>query len=276
MNHFNSINLIFKAFCAFILIAFSQSAFSQAHGYLGKPISLNYEFSFMPNFFEPNAKNNTWETGNPVSAVKMHHLVLDYQISRTSVISIGAGYSKTGADLSNLTVIDEGSDPNNFYAPTTEYRGKFQELNVWNTEIRYTVFDGNLAPVGFFTTFKAGMTTSSLTEGGLDLSRGINPNPTLPPRLRNMSSTSFYYFGFILGKQRIILDRFTFKYGVEINFSAYSFDRGLFAELLEIVDENRQPVYTKDLQEGVGDYINGRVTSHMGILFKVSVGVLAP
>ncbi len=256
--------------CFFCFTA-SQSV-CQTHGYLGKPISFHYEFGFIPNFFEPNAKNNSWGTSNLLSAVKTHTAVIEYQISRKSQLGFAAGYTKTGVDPAGFSIEDNPPGSRN----SVSYQAPFQEVDIFTFELRYTTFDGGLAPVGNFTTFKIGMNRSGFENDMLQLQRGANPDPTLPPRLRYMSPVTQYYGGIVLGKQRVIFDRFSFRYGIEFNINVHTFNSRPIVDFFEFDHPSDQEVRSDIFLEEMDKVIKSRIAAHMGILFKMGIGILGP
>lgn len=255
-----------------VLFFTTSRSYSQMHGYLGKPLSLHYEFGFVPNFFEPNAKNNIWGTSNALSAVKTHTVVLDYQISRKSLLGLAAGYTKTGLDASGFSIRD--------YPPGSSaevmYKVPFQEISIFTFELRLTKFDGGLAPVGNFTTYKIGVNRSGFGDNRLSLRRGPNPDPTLPPRLQFNSPITQYYVGIVFGKQRMIFDRFSLRYGIEFNINGYTFNSRPIVGFLEFDHPSDQEVGSSAFSEEMNKVVKSRIASHMGVLFKMGIGILGP
>lgn len=86
---------LFKILVVLCLIASAHKATGQSHGYLGKPLSIQYEFVTTPNLLYPNANENVlFEDG--VSLNSSHRIAFQYQTGRKTSIGAALGYGLTG------------------------------------------------------------------------------------------------------------------------------------------------------------------------------------
>lgn len=135
---------LFKILVVLCLIASAHKATGQSHGYLGKPLSIQYEFVTTPNLLYPNANENVlFEDG--VSLNSSHRIAFQYQTGRKTSIGAALGYGLTGIYPGTRLLDAENSQRFDMW-----YESKFHQIHVFNAEVRYTRFYKTIAPVGAF------------------------------------------------------------------------------------------------------------------------------
>lgn len=260
MRHLITIILVITSF---------TEAKSQSKGYMGRPLSIQYEFATVPNLRHPNA-NNKIVLDDGVSLSSFHRLAFNYQSGRKASLGIAFGYSLTGMDLNRgLSISDESS------SDATRYYGYFEQVEILSLEFRYSRFFTSIAPVGPYWSFFAGISNAGFRDGTVTLKTIDYPADHID---FDMDSRMRFYSGIRLGKQKILFDRITFSYSVELD---------LFYPFVSIYHFVRNPFYGEESRrladEEEEEFINitqvrlrDRVRRQGFILFNLTFGILAP
>lgn len=206
----------FQIVAVLCLIVSAHKATGQSHGYLGKPLSIQYEFVTTPNLLYPNANDNVlFEDG--VSLNSSQRIAFQYQTGRKSLIGAALGYGLTG--INPGTRLRDAENSQNF---DRWYNAKFHQIRVLSAEVRYTRFFKTIAPVGAFWSAFISVNKSDFRGGILTARRGIDPQQTIEFKT---DSRFNFYAGLRLGRQKILFDRIPVSYSLEVN--TFSIVRGL-------------------------------------------------
>ena len=235
---------------------------------MGKPFLINYELAFIPNFFEPNGSGKTFTDNSNFSTAMNHKFSFDYQVGRASLIGAGIGYSRTGFNFTGMEIQMPGTGELDLIPSK-----RFNRLNVISFDLRYTTFFSNIAPVGSFLTVKGGVNRISFADENALVSLVNDVDYT------QEVGTNQLYLGVQLGKQRVILDRFLLKYGVEFHITGYYgymisdyFDTDYGTDWFNTPAVPNEAEFIEDVQT----QIKRRVGKQTAIMFTLSLGVLAP
>lgn len=261
---------LFKILVILCLIASAHKASAQSHGYLGKPLSIQYEFVTTPNLLYPNANENVlFEDG--VSLNSSHRIAFQYQTGRKTSIGAALGYGLTGIYLGTRLLDAENSQLFNMW-----YESNFHQIHVFNAEVRYTRFYKTIAPVGAFWSAFISVNKSNFHGGILTAHRQIDPQQTVE---LNTGSRFNFNAGLRLGRQKILFDRIPVSYSLEI--SLFNIVRGLNSFVFDTYpfflfsDSDNHSKEVSFIEESTLR-MKKRVNTQSLILFNLTFGILGP
>lgn len=229
-----------------------------------------------------NANNRSFFDNESInfSFVSTHSLSINYQVGRKAVIGATLGYSMTGVNFNRSYLVYDNTvtEPGTF-TEYTSYRTAFHQLRVFNYELNYTGFSKSIAPVGTYWSIYGGLRNTRIRGGQLTVESGDKQIQF------NTPSKMGFYAGVELGKQRVLFDKLTLRYGIKFDilgtFTKYAFDffvsdspnsssrYGFDSPTTYIFPERER--FIKDMSV----YAKDRAGMQHTILFHVSIGVLA-
>jgi len=246
-----------------LLFGLASNLAAQAPGYLGKRLFVKPEFSSMFAFSNPTASNrgnNTYgEQGNRRGLNTRYGVQLGYTISRQRVVALEANYVNTGMILSAYT-------PSLIYGNATDEHYLFYNLGGPEAGISlqtYNPLRGSIAPMGFYTAWRARM---AFLEGKIldkhtsyaqnDASLGHEPLG-IRPRYNHLT------VGVEFGQHVVLFDRVLLGISAEINVAP-----------LDLKIEEDYYGDTDSNQEAFKRAAAKRLRWHSLFMFKIGVGYL--
>ncbi len=261
---------LFQIVAVVCLIVSAHKATGQSHGYLGKPLSIQYEFVTTPNLLYPNANDNVlFEDG--VSLNSSHRIAFQYQTGRKSLIGAALGYGLTG--INPGTRLRDAENSQNF---DRWYNAKFHQIRVLSAELRYTRFYKTIAPVGAFWSAFVKVNKSNFRDDILTARREIDSQQTVEFKT---DSRFNFYAGLRLGRQKILFDRIPVSYSLELDLfnmvrglSSFVFDAYPFFLFSDSDSHGKEASFIEESTLRM----KKRVNTQSLILFNISIGILGP
>jgi hypothetical protein len=215
-------------------------------GYLGKKLSIGYNFHMFPAFSQPNdiqTKDFSWSL--------RHHISIENSFRKNASFIYDVGFFSTYTDI--------------------EYNGfnnlENQAISALQINMGYKWYVDHFAPLGNYLEFRSGFMFPRISDVSLD----NDPNTALNGTISGGTAVIFN-FGFGYGVQRVLFDQVLVGMGLDINIGIPGLGRRgnvVSLDLGEGYDTN-----SKSNQDSIMDYVKARVFEYNLISFKTSISYL--
>ncbi len=254
---------------ATILLLTHHISFGQSVGYLGKKVSINYDFYSYSALNNPNANGNK----GILALNARHYFSLDWVVGKSQSIGVGVHYTKSSFDFERTLYADVSGDGSGTNMDLS-YKGTIGQLSCLGFDLHTHLYmNSNLAPLGLY--FKPEILLLSINasfdsvQANKNLVNNMGPINNYPI-LKNDGPYLTAGLGLTIGNHIVFFKRLIFDIGFQLGFV---YADGLMSSIKSKVNES-------SIGTGVtsNNYIKclveNRMTSQYFFNFKAGIGFL--